>query len=36
MDEAAFRALVEPLGRTLRRRSTLYRVLEPAEPALAT
>jgi FO synthase len=35
MDEAAFRALVEPLGRTLRRRSTLYRVLEPAEPALA-
>ena len=30
MDEAAFRALVEPLGRGLRRRSTLYRVLEPA------
>jgi FO synthase len=35
MDEAAFRALVEPLGRTLRRRSTLYQLLEPAEPALA-
>ena len=30
MDEAAFRALVEPLGRTLRQRSTLYRVLESA------
>lgn len=30
MDEAAFRAIVEPLGRTLRQRTTLYNIIEPA------
>ncbi len=30
MDEAAFRAIVEPLGRNLIQRTTLYDVIEPA------
>ncbi len=29
MEEAAFRALVEPLGRTLAQRTTLYGRVEP-------
>ena len=35
MDEAGFRALVEPLGRTLAQRTTLYGRVSP-EPATAS